>query len=66
MPSIDFLTLLRRGHLDVRDLDSNLRLARQRKHLVNGNTGSDYGVTHRSFADLTLNVCSTNLCNIRH
>jgi len=43
--------------------DSNRRLTRQRKHLVYGNTGSDDGVTHRSFADLTLNVCSTNLCN---
>jgi len=40
-------------------------MARQRQHLVNGNTGSDYGVTHRSFADLALNVCSTNFGNIR-
>jgi hypothetical protein len=60
------LVLLRRWHLNVRDLDSDRRLTGQRKHLVNGNTGSDNGVTHRSFADLTLNVCSTYLCNIRH
>src|SRR5262249_34749556 len=44
-----FCAFLSRRHRDVYDVDAR-RLTRQRKHLVNSNTGSDDGVTHRSFA----------------
>ena len=52
--SLPFLLLFRRRHSNVRDLDSNRRLTRQRKHLVHSDPGSD-----RRIAQLTLPIVSS-------
>ena len=64
MRTARFLPLLRRGHDDVRDLDSNRRLARQSKHLVRGDSRHDRRIAATNLANRFLHAACSEFSNV--
>ena len=62
--SLPFLLLLGRGQLDVRDLDSNRHLARQRKHLVRGDSGYDRRIAATNLANRFFHAACSEFSNV--
>jgi hypothetical protein len=58
------LVLLRRWNLNVRDLDSNRRLTRQRKHLVRGDPGNDRSIAATSLANRFLHAAGPKFSDV--